>query len=425
MAEATLAAPARSRPAVDGLVTMAWRNLWRVRRRTWLTASGVAFAVFLVVFMASVQRGGFGMMIDNVATMLSGHLQAQHPAYQDAPRTHNTVADARALRAAIMEHPGVRAATLRGMAFALVSAGAEGQERTFGAQVLGMDPTTEFATIRRPASGRFLTRRGEAFLGAALARNLSAAVGDQLVVLGTAKEGGVAALAVTLTGTFESGTAELDRALLALHFDDFAQAFELGDEAHAVAILADAQEDAQALATRLATTFQDAAAPTRFASWQTLQPELEQMVALKLWGTYLVSALVIVLVTFAVMNAFVMAVFERTAEFGMLKAIGMTPAAIRSMLLLEALWMAVLGVALGIGISWALMTVLSTVGFSLGDDYRAMLATLNLDRLYPTFDHATAIGMGVLMIVAVPLAAFLPTRRLRRLNVIEALRDQE
>lgn len=425
MAEAALAAPARSRPAADGLVTMAWRNLWRVRRRTWLTASGVAFAVFLVVFMSSVQRGGFGMMIDNVATMLSGHLQAQHPAYQDAPRMRNTVADARALRAAIMEHPGVAAATLRGMAFALVSAGAEGQERTFGAQVLGMDPATEFATIRRPASGRFLTRRGEAFLGAALARNLSAAVGDNLVVLGTAKEGGVAALAVTLTGTFESGAAELDRALVALHFDDFAQAFELGDEAHAVAILADAQEDAQALATRLATTFQDAAAPTRFASWQTLQPELEQMVALKLWGTYLVSALVIVLVTFAVMNAFVMAVFERTAEFGMLKAIGMTPAAIRSMLLLEALWMAVLGVALGIGISWALMTVLSTVGISLGDDYQAMLATLHLDRLYPTFDHATAIGMGVLMIVAVPLAAFLPTRRLHRLNVIEALRDQE
>ena len=85
--------------------------------------------------------------------------------------------------------------------------------------------------------------------------------------------------------------------------------------------------------------------------------------------------------------------------------IGMTPAAIRSMLLLEALWMAVLGVALGIGISWALMTVLSTVGISLGDDYRVMLATLTLDRLYPTFDHATAIGMGVLMIVAVPLAA--------------------
>ena len=122
---------------------------------------------------------------------------------------------------------------------------------------------------------------------------------------------------------------------MALHFEDFAEAFGLGGEAHAVAILADDSADAEAVAERLATTLDGGAAPVRFASWETLRPELVQFVELKAWGSYLISVLLIVLVTFGVMNAFVMAVFERTAEFGMLKAIGMTPGAIRRMLQIE------------------------------------------------------------------------------------------
>ena len=426
MSEAAIAAPVRRSAATDSLVTMAWRNLWRVRRRTWLTVAGVAFAIFFVVLANSMQRGTFAVMIDNVTGILSGHVQAQHPAYQDDPRPRNTVADAAALRTAIMEQPGVRAATLRGMAFALVSAGSEGRERTFGAQIIGMDPITEFASIRRPATGRFIAGPGEAFIGAGLARNLNANAGDELVVLGTAKEGGVAAVAVTLAGTFESGMTELDRATLALHFEDFAEAFGLGGEAHAVAILADDSADAEAVAERLATTLDGGAAPVRFASWETLRPELVQFVELKAWGAYLISALLIVLVTFGVMNAFVMAVFERTAEFGMLKAIGMTPGAIRRMLQIEALWMSVLGVAVGVGISAAVIGALSAVGISLGEEYSEMLERFNMpDRLYPTFDYATAFGMAALMVVAVQLAALLPTRRLRKLNVVEALREQE
>lgn len=426
MSDIAIAAPVRRGAAVDGLVTMAWRNLWRVRRRTWLTASGVAFAIFFVVLAVSMQRGTFGMMIDTSTGLLSGHIQAQHPAYQDDPRLRNTLPNALALRDGIVEQRGVRAATLRGMAFALVSAGVEGRERTFGAQVLGMNPATEFASIRQASAGRFIKGRGEAFIGAGLARNLGAAVGDELVVLGTAKEGGVAALAVTLAGTFESGMAALNRATLVLHFDDFAEAFGLRDEAHAVAILADDADAAETVAARLGTAFEKAAASMRFLSWQTLQPELEQFVELKAWSTYLISALLIVLVTFSVMGAFVMAVFERTAEFGMLKAIGMTPGAIRRMLQLEALWMSVVGVALGAGISWVVVTGIGTVGLTLGEEYSDLLTRFNMpDRLYPSFSYATALGMALLMLVAVQLAAFLPTRRLRKLNAVEALREQE
>ena len=110
----------------------------------------------------------------------------------------------------------------------------------------------------------------------------------------------------------------------------------------------------------------------------------------------------------------------------MLKAIGMTSGAIRRMLQLEALWMSVVGAALGVGISWVVIAGIGSVGLTLGEEYSDMLTRFNMpDRLYPSFSYSSALGMAVLMLVTVQLAALLPTRRLRKLNVVEALRDQE
>ena len=230
--------PAR-RAVGAALVTMAWRNLWRVRRRTWLTASGVGFAVFLVVFTRSIQIGSLATMVEMGTGQLTGHVQVQHPDYLEDPRMRHTVGGLAAVTETLAGRPGLRAVAPRGTAFALVSAESETGERSFGAQVLGIDPAVEFATLSKRAlpGGRPLERTGEALMGSALARNLGAEVGTEVVVLGTGKEGGIAAAAVSLVGLFESGVADLDRSVMLMHFDDFSEAFGLKDEAHAIAVL--------------------------------------------------------------------------------------------------------------------------------------------------------------------------------------------
>ena len=426
MSEATLAGAASGTRANDALATMAWRNLWRVRRRTWLTASGIAFSVFIIVLAFSIQAGGFAVMIDNITRTLSGHVQAQHPLWQDDPRMRHTVANLQATRELIEAQEGVRAVTPRGLAFALASAGAEG-ERSFGAQMIGVHPATEFASFTRNAvAGRFLENRGEGYVGTGLARNLGVGAGDEVVILGTSKEGGVAALAVTVVGIFESSMPELNRSTLALHFEDFAEAFGLNDEAHALAVLAEDAAESDAVAGALAAAFAEGTAPLRFLAWQTLQPEVQQMMDMKFASNLMIGALLMLLVTFSVANAFVMTVFERTAEFGMLKAVGVSPAAIWRMLQVEALWMSLLGVAIGLGLSGAVLAVFADVGLNLGEDYAQLLAQFNMpDRLYPSFHYGSALAMSAVMLVAVQLAVLLPARRIRRLNVIEALREQE
>ena len=97
MAEIALPATTISKPKVQirgHLFAIAWRNLWRNRRRTWLTAGGIAFAVWMLIFARSMQDGTFIVMIDNAARMMTGHIQVQHPDYQDDPRVENTLQQA-------------------------------------------------------------------------------------------------------------------------------------------------------------------------------------------------------------------------------------------------------------------------------------------------------------------------------------------
>ena len=186
MAEIALPTTAISKPKAQPMVhlfAIAWRNLWRNRRRTWLTAGGIAFAVWMLIFARSMQDGTFIIMIDNAARMMTGHIQVQHPDYQDDPRVENTLQQATLIAEQVAAHPDVEQASLRAQAFALVSFG----ERSFGAQIMGVEPEKEItwstlATMQ--LEGRYLEKSGEAFLGSVLAKNLGVGVGDEIVLLG-------------------------------------------------------------------------------------------------------------------------------------------------------------------------------------------------------------------------------------------------
>ncbi len=404
---------------------IAWRNLWRNRRRTWLMVAGIGFAGFLVVAINSIQVGTFTVMIDNTARFFAGHAQVQHPEFLDEPRVEHTVDDAAARLQALERLPQVTGAAPRAQSFALVAAAAsradpDAEPPAVGALVVGVDPQREFAAIRHAASsGRYLEARDEAYLGAVLAQNLGVGTGDEVVVVGNA-EGGVAAMSVTVVGTFSTGQAEFDRSQMHVRLDAFQEAFALGDAVHGIAVtLAD-----PAAAIDVAASLGDESSVG--VPWQQLMPEVHQMAELKYQSSYMIYALLLVLVTFSIVNAFIMTTFERTPEFGMLKALGMRPGAIMAMLALEALWMALLGLAATLAASGLLLGTLANTGIPLTADMAGIMSQYLLpDRLYPVFGYRTAVEFGVAALLATQAAALIPALRLRRLKVVDALRMAE
>ena len=404
------------------IAAIAWRNLWRNKRRTWLMAGGIAFAGFLVVGVNSLQTGTFEMMIDSAARFSTGHVQVQHPAFFDEPRPGNALAGVAARVEALERGGRFEAVTPRAQAFALLSKadGDSGDAPAFGGLVVGVDPQREFAAIReQAASGRYLQGAGEAYLGAVLAKNLGVAVGDEVAILGNAEHGGVAAMVASVVGTFSTGQAAFDRSQMHVPLEDFQQAFGMEDGAHAIALLTD-----QSTARDIAAELGDGTVVGR--SWQELIPDIHQLAELKHQGSYMMYALLVVLVTFSIVNAFLMTTFERTPEFGTLKALGMRPGGIMGMLALEALWMSLLGLALTFAICAPLIGVLSVTGISFGEAYAEATEQFMVpERLYPAFGYRAAVEFGVAVLVLTQLAAAVPAWRLRRLRVVDALRAAE
>ena len=405
------------------IAAIAWRNLWRNKRRTWLMAGGIGFAGFLVVGVNSLQTGTFEMMIDSAARFSAGHVQVQHPAFFDEPRPGNAIAGVAARVEALERGGRFEAVAPRAQAFALLSKadGDGGDAPAFGGLVVGVDPQREFAAIReQAASGRYLQGAGEAYLGAVLAKNLGVAVGDEVAILGNAEDGGVAAMVASVVGTFGTGQAAFDRSQMHVPLGDFQEAFGMADGAHAIAVLLADQSKARGVAAELG----DGTVVGR--SWQELIPDVHQLAELKYQGSYMMYALLVVLVTFSIVNAFLMTTFERTPEFGTLKALGMRPGGIMAMLALEALWMSLLGLALTFAICAPLIGVLSVTGISFGEAYAEATEQFMVpERLYPAFGYRAAVEFGVAVLVLTQLAAAVPAWRLRRLRVVDALRAAE
>ena len=137
------------------LCRMAWRNLWRQPRRTWLTTGAMVFSNALLVFMISFQFGMYRLMIDNSLQAFTGHMQVQAPGYKDDQKMRQTVPDVQRLAALLRDELGSDTIAARATTFVLASS----EERTYGIAVFGVEPDHEPAISSIPglvSSGRFL-----------------------------------------------------------------------------------------------------------------------------------------------------------------------------------------------------------------------------------------------------------------------------
>jgi ABC-type lipoprotein release transport system permease subunit len=118
---------------------MAWRNIWRNKRRTLITAASVFFAVFFALLMRALQLGSYDRMFKNVIESYSGYMQIQHIDYFDEPILDNSFQTSRTLLDNVRSDPNVKAVFPRLESFALAAAG----NHTQGVMVMGIDPEGE------------------------------------------------------------------------------------------------------------------------------------------------------------------------------------------------------------------------------------------------------------------------------------------
>ena len=369
----------------------------------------------------SMQSGSYEIMIDSATRYFSGHGQVSDASYIDQPRFERTVPNAAVLQAELETIEGL-AVMPRVRAFAVVSMG----EKSLGGMVMGVDfaAETRFLDIYdNVIEGQLPSASDEALIGSSMARNLGARVGDELIVLGSGKQGAVAAAIFIITGIVETGQVELDRTLVFAPITGVAEAFYLQDEAHMLLLMVEDLSQLSAIGAQIETKL---TAPLTLQTWQQLMPMIEQSIELDKAGAQLFYSLLLILVVFAVVNTFVMVLFERTREFGLFMALGMRPWQVIGQVQFEALLLSLLGVTLGLALAVPLINYLSAVGIPLdqmgGEEAVRQMQMGSFDRLFPKATFTSLLTAPMVMIVGTQLAALVSTVRVRGIHPVAALR---
>lgn len=404
---------------------MAWRNIWRNRRRSLLTMAAIAFACALLVFMLSFQFGTYETMIQSAVRIHTGHFQIQAAGYMDDPSVRRVVADPERVGRILSEIPAVTAFAERAEAFALVSS----ETRTYGAMVRGVDPAREPAVSRLKhlvREGRFLAPddTDAALVGRLLAENLKVGPGDALVFLGQGRDGSIAAAEVTVRGIIDSGQDEFDRGVLHVPLGFFQDAFFMGHAVHRVVAVVRSLRDVPEATEQVVRALAEEGDGENLAvrDWDALMPGLSQSIAIDLVGGLVFYGLLLVVVAFGILNTFLMAVLERTREFGVMMALGTSRRRLTRLLLAESMLLTALGVLVGVALGCGVTLFFEARGIDMGEASE-LLAQFGISgALHPRLGPLSlAIGPGLVLIVTF-FAALYPALRVRRLTPVAAMR---
>ena len=401
---------------------MAWRNLWRHRRRTWLTVGAMIFSNLILVFAISLQFGSYQMMIDNTLKAYTGHLQIQRKGYNDEPRMRSSIEGIIPLADEVRRQLGSEEVAARGVAFAMTSS----EERSYGLQIIGIEPQYEVKVSSLPGlikQGRYFERAdaAEIIIGSVLARNLRVEVGDELTLLGSGHDGEFAAGIVNVTGIFESGTADIDRSMAQLPIIYFQELFGMDGRGHNIVINAHDLLQVSALEKDILRMLDERPELT-VLDWEQLQPGLKQAIQADIASAWFMYGVLIILVAFSVLNTQLMSVLERTHEFGVMMALGVKPARLGRLVITETALMASLGLGIGAFLGLLLTYYLSIVGFTY-PGMEEMAQQFNLpSRMYPNLSVLSImLGPSVIFICSL-LASLYPALRLFFLQPVSAMR---
>ncbi len=408
------------------LATMAWRNLWRNRRRTLITQFGIVFGVFMAVLFTGIGDSTYGQMIDHAATLGGGHVVVQHHELQDLPTLKKTVLDAPAVEASARELPSVTATATRISGAAMVATAKNSQGTFFFA----IDPTREtndtFGILDAEWEGEMLKAPDQAkaiVLGRGLAENLEAKLGTKVVYTVTDKDGEIVSALARVVGIVTTGAPSLDASLCLLPIDVVREHLSYAPgEATLVAVFVGDHRESAAVAAALAARVPEGSVAL---TWAQAQPDLAGFIAMKEGGALIFEVIIMVLLAAGIFNTLFVSVMERMREFGIMAAVGFQPRQLFSLVMWESAWMALVGLVASVVVIAGPYYHLSTKGI----DYSSMIgdgaevagvamAPIMYVRLYPT----SGLVIAAVVIVATMVSGLYPAWRAGRANPADAIR---
>ncbi len=405
---------------MNQITKIAWRNIWRNRVRSLVVIIALALGLWAGTFTSGFYEGMMKQKVDDVIQSELSHFQVHDTAFRDELIVTHFMEDATEIQRSIEQNSNVISTSGRVIATSMMASA----NKTGGVKLIGIDPEEEKRTTQldqKLQEGAYFEgiKRNPILVSRKMAEEYKLKLRSKVVMTFQDLNGEIVASSFRVVGLYSSGNGMLDEVNAYARRSDLQGLIGLAPEQyHQVAVLIDDHQ----LAESIAGSYQEQHPHLEVLPWLDLAPGMRYMVEASGTFAYIIVAIILIALLFSVVNTMLMAVLERTREIGMLMAVGMNKSKVFFMIMLETLFLSLIGGPVGLLIAFGFIRYTGSQGIDLGaigESYAEMGFSA---VVYPQLGLSSYISITLMVLVMAILAAIYPARKALKLNPAEAVR---
>jgi ABC-type lipoprotein release transport system permease subunit len=401
------------------LLKIAFRNIFRQKRRTVLTIMSMFGGFVMAAVFIGWADGSYNNIIDNFTRHNFGHIQIHQKEYLDRPSLYKSINDYSDIQKQLQTLEEIDHFAPRVYSAGLVSV----REKSAGVRIIGIDPVLEKMTTqfhKKVTEGKYFPDRPDhqVLLGKELAKLLKAGIGDDIVIVSQGADGSIANDRYTIAGLVDSGDLIADRISFYLHIQDAQELLVLENRIHEIAINIGHLNKVKPMSDTISKLLNRP--ELSVDPWQVFARSFYLAMKADMEGMWVSLVIIVLIVAVGVLNTVLMSVLERTREYGVLKAIGTRPGQIVKLVLTEVNIMAIFSIIIGFGVAFVINTILAAKGINMGMEFS--YGGMSFDTFKSEINARSFYIPAITIVISSIVVGFFPALKAARTRAAKSMR---
>ncbi|WP_431161396.1 ABC transporter permease [Flagellimonas beolgyonensis] len=402
------------------LVQIAWRNIWRNKTRSFVVIGSIMIGLWASIFILAFAWGLYKNNIDESVNRQLSHIQIHHSEFTHQQESKFVIEHSDSILSLLQKDDRVQAASARTITKGMITS----PTTATGVTVYGISPAAEEKQIglnENLIEGDYFEsgKSNEIFIGEKLAKKLKIKLRSKVVVTFTDIESNMVSAAFRVGGIYRSRNLSLDEVNVYVQKQSLDNLLGLKpSESNELAILLKNESALDSFKSDV----QLMVPHKKVEDWMDLSPELELVIESFHLYTYIITGIILLALTFGIVNTMLMSVLERIRELGMLMAIGLNKKKIFIMIMLETLFLTLIGCPVGLLVGWLSVLVLGSIGINIAIFSEGLASYGFSSIIYPALDSQNYLTVAIMCLITALLSAIYPAFRALQLNPAESIR---
>ena len=400
---------------------IAFKNVWRNKVRSLIVILAITLGLTGGIFTVSIITGMVEQKIRMGINIEVSHIQIHNPEFLKNLESRYSIPQADSIAEIISGIPNVKAVCTRSK----ITGMAASPNSVAGIQIIGVDPLREkivsslYTTISDSGGGYFTgSRKNQIIVGRKLADKLKVRLKSKIVLRFQNNDGNLTEAAFSVNGIFQTSNTVFDESNVFVKKSDLDLITEGDNGIQEIALILDDIEKIPVAEAALKNRFPG----LEVQNWMELRPDMGMITSTIAIEVYIILGIILFALAFGIVNTMLMIVFERTRELGMLMAVGMSKSRVFRMIMLETIFLTVIGGIVGMILSATLVSFFHQHGIDLSA-FSKGLGAYGIDpKIYPFISREFYLNLTVMILCTGILSAVMPARKALKLKPVEAIR---